>query len=230
MHLTQAEYDQWVSKGVKPAADKTTSKPARVAIDLSDAINEDIEPEVVGDLGVASGAKTVADEDDATERYELPFPPSVNHYWRRVGNKTIISKEGREYRDAAVREISLREHDRMFPDEELDVSIMAVFPDNRRRDIDNLLKATLDAMSHAGVYLDDSQIKRLSIEHIGTHKPGRLYISISRVSVSYGRPVITLLDRSEITNHPCLATVIDLRQKHKPRNGGALCIQSQRSL
>ncbi len=25
----------------------------------------------------------------------LPYPPSVNHYWRRVGLRTLISREGR---------------------------------------------------------------------------------------------------------------------------------------
>ena len=25
----------------------------------------------------------------------LPYPPSINHYWRRVGPRTLISREGR---------------------------------------------------------------------------------------------------------------------------------------
>ena len=29
---------------------------------------------------------------------ELPWPPSVNHYYRRVGPRTLISREGRQYR------------------------------------------------------------------------------------------------------------------------------------
>jgi len=28
----------------------------------------------------------------------LPYPPSVNHYWRRVGPRTLISREGRTFR------------------------------------------------------------------------------------------------------------------------------------
>lgn len=38
--------------------------------------------------------------------YTLPWPPSVNHYWRRVliGGKprTLLSKEGREFKQTAV--------------------------------------------------------------------------------------------------------------------------------
>jgi Holliday junction resolvase RusA-like endonuclease len=44
------------------------------------------------------------------------------------------------------------------------LSIVAHPPNRRKRDLDNLLKAPLDAMAHAGVYDDDGQIVRLSIE------------------------------------------------------------------
>ena len=30
--------------------------------------------------------------------FELPYPPSVNHYWRRVGARTLISRTGRAFR------------------------------------------------------------------------------------------------------------------------------------
>lgn len=31
--------------------------------------------------------------------YVLPFPPSVNRYYRHVGYRTLLSREGREYRE-----------------------------------------------------------------------------------------------------------------------------------
>ena len=33
---------------------------------------------------------------------ELPYPPSINHYWRRGGHKTLISREGRRFRAGVV--------------------------------------------------------------------------------------------------------------------------------
>ncbi|RMF93599.1 MAG: RusA family crossover junction endodeoxyribonuclease, partial [Planctomycetota bacterium] len=76
---------------------------------------------------------------------ELPYPPSVNHYWRRVGARTLISRGGRAFR-ASVCSI-LAAHGIEPIDGPLCVSIDVHPPDRRRRDIDNLQKALLDALA-----------------------------------------------------------------------------------
>lgn len=61
------------------------------------------------------------------------------------------------------------------------MEVLAFMPDAKRRDLDNLLKAPLDAMQHAGIYLDDSQIRRLLIEHAGIDRERpRLEVTINR--------------------------------------------------
>jgi crossover junction endodeoxyribonuclease RusA len=102
-------------------------------------------------------------------RLELPWPPSVNHYYRRVGSATLISKEGRRYRTRVAGEVLLARSPRV--EGRLAVRIVASPPDQRRRDLDNLQKALLDALQHAGVYRDDSQIDRISVER-GSVMPG----------------------------------------------------------
>jgi crossover junction endodeoxyribonuclease RusA len=92
----------------------------------------------------------------------LPWPPSINHYWRRVGAKTLISREGRRFREEVVAKISQRKVRAISGP--VRVHILACRPDKRRRDIDNILKSLLDALGHAGVYEDDSQIWDLSVE------------------------------------------------------------------
>lgn len=112
-----------------------------------------------------------------TSKFFLPFPPSNNTYYRRVGNKTLISKRGREYRKAVL-EHCMRFGIKPFGEDKLSIVIVAYYPDRRRRDLDNLLKAPLDAMMKAGVYEDDSQIEFLSIKKGEQEKPGMIFIDI----------------------------------------------------
>ncbi len=99
----------------------------------------------------------------------LPFPPTVNTYYRTVNGRMLISREGREYRQA-VAELAASENWPKFGSERVSVSIEAWMPDRRRRDLDNLLKSLLDSLTHAGVWEDDSQIDGLAIwraPHVG---------------------------------------------------------------
>ncbi len=92
---------------------------------------------------------------------ELPYPPSVNHLWRRCGGRTVLSRQGREYRrDVRLTILRLRLQPIEGP---LAVSIDVFPPDRRRRDLDNTLKCLLDALEYGGIYRDDSQIDYLTI-------------------------------------------------------------------
>jgi crossover junction endodeoxyribonuclease RusA len=116
----------------------------------------------------------------------LPWPPSVNTYWRNVNGKTLISKEGRLYRQAVREQVNDQNGVQSLAGR-LSVSIVAHVPDQRRRDLDNLLKAVLDGMTHAGVWLDDSQIDELQIRRgpIG----GMLKVSVLEEPMTPKEPV-----------------------------------------
>ncbi len=94
--------------------------------------------------------------------YELPFPPSLNHYYRRVGPRTLISREGRAYRER-VCSILAASGIRTFTGP-IEVKVELYPPDRRRRDVDNSLKAVCDSLEKAGAYEDDSQIVKLTVE------------------------------------------------------------------
>jgi len=100
---------------------------------------------------------------------ELPYPPSVNHYWRRVGARTLISREGRRFRERVCARLASRTARPMSG--RVAVHVTAHPPDRRRRDLDNAMKALLDALAHGGIYEDDGQIDRLEIER-GERVPG----------------------------------------------------------
>ena len=64
----------------------------------------------------------------------------------------------------------------------LEVDVIVFPPDRRRRDIDNVQKALLDALQHGGAYDDDSQIVRLSIEKGDPVEGGKTIVRIQKVS------------------------------------------------
>lgn len=90
----------------------------------------------------------------------LPWPPSVNRYWRSVQGRTILSAEGRAYKQQVA--VMCRDQWIQCRSGSVEVDILAVRPDKRKRDLDNLLKAALDAMT-PWVWADDSQVVDLRI-------------------------------------------------------------------
>lgn len=109
---------------------------------------------------------------------ELPFPPSLNHYWRRVGARTLISRRGRAFRQAVCS--ILAAHGTRPLHGPLEIVIDVHPPDRRRRDIDNLQKALLDALAHGGAYHDDSQIVHLDVWRRQPLRGGKMVVKIRR--------------------------------------------------
>lgn len=54
-------------------------------------------------------------------------------------------------------------------------------PDEKKRDIDNVVKAVLDALQFAGIYTDDFKVWQLYIERRGVRKLGEVEFIITRV-------------------------------------------------
>lgn len=109
--------------------------------------------------------------------FRLDYPPSVNSYWRTTrGGQTYLSKAGRQYREAAAAATDVR-----FGQRRVQVYIELTMPDRRRRDLDNTLKALLDAIEHAGIVDDDCQIDRLMVERIHVEPPGAADVVIEEI-------------------------------------------------
>lgn len=108
---------------------------------------------------------------------ELPYPPSVNHYWIASGHRRFISPEGKRFRcDVASLAMANGVAKQLTGD--VGVLIDVYPPDNRRRDLDNLLKAICDSLEHSWIIKDDRQIADLHIIRKSVMTPGRIIVSI----------------------------------------------------
>jgi crossover junction endodeoxyribonuclease RusA len=101
----------------------------------------------------------------------------MNHYWRRVGPRTLISREGRAFRRNVC--ALLGGGGQPPRDGRVALCMDAFPPDRRRRDLDNLAKPTLDSLEKARVYEDDSQIDLLIIRRRDVVRGGRLDVSVA---------------------------------------------------
>ena len=108
----------------------------------------------------------------------LPWPPTVNTYWRHWQGRVVISAVGKRYRQA-VGYLCLAAGVRLS-EGRLSVEIQAFPPDERKRDIDNILKAPLDALQGM-CYRDDSQIDRLTVIRRNVFPQGKLEVSIQEI-------------------------------------------------
>lgn len=116
--------------------------------------------------------------------FELPWPPSINHYWRHVGNRVLISREGVAFRRLVMIKLGYTLTEPLKS--RLEVRVDLHPPDRRRRDIDNVAKALLDAIQHAGLYEDDSQIDRLMLERKTMKPKGGVVVWISEIETDSG--------------------------------------------
>ena len=113
----------------------------------------------------------------------LPFPPSMNTYWRNFRGRMVLSQKGREFK-AAVADYVVEYRVPKLGDSKLRIS-MVLFPrDKRKIDIDNRIKSVLDALQDAGVFDDDFQVDELSIVRGKPIKGGAIRVLIEEIDTS----------------------------------------------
>ena len=113
------------------------------------------------------------------ESLTLPYPPSVNNYWYRSHNGGLhIGKKGKDFRTEVMVILNNERVEKLAG--ELTCNILIYPPDKRRRDIDNVLKALLDALEHGGAFENDNQIRRLTIERGDVCKGGKTLVTLGK--------------------------------------------------
>ena len=112
---------------------------------------------------------------------ELPFPPSLNTYYRNVRGRMLLSAEGRQYKLDVLAHVWTACKGKPVPmTGRLAVDIHLHNRANRSYDIDNRPKAVLDALEESGVFVNDSQIDRLVVERKEKIKGGSCWVYIKQ--------------------------------------------------
>lgn len=96
----------------------------------------------------------------------IPLPPSVNSYHRSVTtragfSKVLISQEGRAWKKKALQLVAMQRPKAV--DGDVAIALVVYFK-NRRRDLDNVAKPTLDLLQAAGLFENDRQVTWLLLE------------------------------------------------------------------
>lgn len=107
----------------------------------------------------------------------LPWPPSVNKLYAVVNGRKVLSAKGRDYTAEVVRSVA-RQTPLTFGRTRIAYTATAFPPDNRRRDLSNLVKVVEDALTKAGIWDDDSQVDDFRWIRGGPAKGGSVFVEI----------------------------------------------------
>jgi len=107
----------------------------------------------------------------------LPYPPSVNTYWGFKGSHRYLTDKAKTFKEQ-VRWYFIASKHTGFGGHRLKVEIDLYPPDNRIRDIDNNIKSLLDSLCQAGVFTDDCQIDKITVERRQIVKKGACVVRI----------------------------------------------------
>lgn len=108
---------------------------------------------------------------------ELPWPPSINHYWRRHGHVIHVSTAGTRF--ARLVALAVRSQFASAPiDMPVAILIEAWAATKRSWDVDNRIKPLLDALTRAELWRDDSVVRDCRIVDRGRCRGGRVVLHV----------------------------------------------------
>lgn len=131
----------------------------------------------------------------------LPFPPSANMYYRSVNKgpaagRVLISEPGRKYRHTVAGELLAQIGRPPHLTGRLAVRLELNVPDLRRRDVKNHDKGLLDALTHAGLWIDDEQIDWFLVSRGRLIRGGRCVLQVLEIKPGCEQAELLLEDEA----------------------------------
>jgi crossover junction endodeoxyribonuclease RusA len=102
-------------------------------------------------------------------KFQFEFPPSTNNLWMPIKGRGLVkTKEYRAWQDANTwiirQQIGLERIEGQF-----EIHFIFERPDRRKRDLDNLIKSSLDCIVNARVVHDDHLCQKLTAEWVNRY-------------------------------------------------------------
>lgn len=115
--------------------------------------------------------------DEFLMRLTLPYPPSVNTYWRQVNNRIYTTHEAKKYKQTVAKQCTIEGHVPLDGSVAVDIK---VFRPAKRGDLDNTLKVSLDSLK-GFCFHDDKQIVKIVAERYDDKDNPRIEIEITQL-------------------------------------------------
>lgn len=102
---------------------------------------------------------------EKTKSMLLPWSPSANEIWRslRGTGRPYLAAKYRTYLKNVLAYYIAQGSPKFIGKEPLQVTLRLFPPHNRSYDIDNRIKPTLDALTRAGLWIDDRYVRKLTV-------------------------------------------------------------------
>lgn len=93
--------------------------------------------------------------------FKFPYPPTVNHCWGRSGKAYFLSAKYKTFLEDVALVVA---GTKLIPSANYFLELTVTPPDRRKRDLDNVFKPILDALTRCCVWQDDSAVSFLKAE------------------------------------------------------------------
>lgn len=120
--------------------------------------------------------------ENPTYNFDMPWPPSVNGYWKPVKTPKMailtMSKQGKGYREDAIahlRDLGLKDLNITQP---VSVALRLHPPKNFIYDIDNYCKGLFDSLTHGNFWKDDTLVQEMYVVKGEKATPGRIELTV----------------------------------------------------
>ena len=112
---------------------------------------------------------------------DLPYPPTLNKlYPSSKGGRRFLSGVGKAYKREVLLIVKQCNYKKIQG--RIKIDITAYPPDNRKRDLDNIVKIIFDSLDSAGLFDDDSQIDEFSVKRGPKIKNGGVNVRLSSIN------------------------------------------------